>query len=126
MLQIKEEPTISLEKYVQKWILIDNQLQTLQEKTKTWREWKKKINDTIVENMTEKGIDHKILSIPNGELSVQEKREYSSLSFGYVEECLQDILKDEEKVQDIIDYLRDHREIKTTREIRRKNILSSK
>jgi hypothetical protein len=127
MLQIKEEPTtISLEKYVQKWLLIDNQLQTLQEKTKTLREWKKKINDTIVENMTEKGIDHKILSIPNGELSVQEKREFSSLSFGYIEECLQEIINDEEKVQVIIDYLRDHREIKTIREIRRKNILSSK
>ena len=126
MLQIKEEPTISLEKYVQKWILIDNQLQMLQEKTKTWREWKKKLNDMIIENMTEKGIDHKILSIPNGELSVQEKREYSSLSFGYVEECLQDILKDDEKVQYIIEYLRDHREIKTIKEIRRKNILSSK
>jgi hypothetical protein len=98
----------------------------LQEKTKTWREWKKKLNDMIIENMTEKGIDHKILSIPNGELSVQEKREYSSLSFGYVEECLQDILKDDEKVQYIIEYLRDHREIKTIREIRRKNILSSK
>ena len=126
MLQIKEEPIISIEKYVQKWILIDNQLQILQEKTKTLREWKKKLNDTIVENMTEKGIDHKILSIPNGELSVQEKREFSSLSFGYVEECLQDLLKDDEKVQDILDYLRDHREIKTTREIRRKNILSSK
>jgi hypothetical protein len=126
MLQIKEEPTISLEKYVQKWILIDNQLQMLQEKTKTWREWKKKLNDMIIENMTEKGIDHKILSIPNGELSVQDKREYSSLSFGYVEECLQDILKDDEKVQYIIEYLRDHREIKTIKEIRRKNILSSK
>jgi hypothetical protein len=98
----------------------------LQEKTKTWREWKKKLNDMIIENMTEKGIDHKILSIPNGELSVQEKREYSSLSFGYVEECLQDILKDDEKVQYIIEYLRDHREIKTIKEIRRKNILSSK
>jgi len=76
--------------------------------------------------MTEKGIDYKILSIPNGELSVQEKRDFSSLSFGYIEECLQDIIKDEEKVQVIIDYLRDHREIRTTREIRRKNILSSK
>jgi hypothetical protein len=126
MLQIKDDDNLSLEKCVQKWILIDNQLQILQEKTKTLREWKKKLNDNIIESMTEKKIDHKILSIPNGELSVQEKREFSSLSFGYIEECLQDIIQDEEKVQTIIDYLRDHREIKSIREIRRKNILSSK
>lgn len=116
----------NLEKYVQKWVLVDNQLQILQEKTKTMREWKKKLTEKVVEMMTEKKIDHKILSIPDGELSVQEKREYTSLSFGFLEECLQEMIGDEVKVEEIIDFLREKREVKTIREIRRKNILSSK
>ena len=116
----------SLEKYVQKWVLVDNQLQILQEKTKTMREWKKKLNEKIVEMMTENKIENKILSIPDGELFVQEKKEYSSLSFGFIAECLEEIINDKHKVEDIIDYLREKREIKIIKEIRRKNILSSK
>ena len=116
----------SLEKYVQKWVLVDNQLTILQEKIKTMREWKKKLNEKIMEIMVEQKIEHKILSIPNGELSLQEKREYSSLSYGFIEECLDEMIPNKEKVDIIMDYLRDHREIKTVKEIRRKNILSSK
>jgi len=117
---------ISLEKYVQKWVLVDNQLQILQEKTKTMREWKKKLTDKIVESMQEKGIEHKILSIPDGELSLQEKKEYTCLSFGFLEECLHDMIQDEEKIEEIMDFVREKREIKITKEIRRKNLLSSK
>jgi hypothetical protein len=120
---LEEEP---LEKYVQKWVLVDNQLNILQEKVKTMREWKKKLNEKITEIMKEQKIEHKILSIPNGELSLQEKREYSSLSYGYIEDCLDEMIPNKEKVDIIMDYLRDHREIKTVKEIRRKNILSSK
>jgi hypothetical protein len=116
----------SLDKYVQKWVLVDNQLQILQEKTKTMREWKKKLNEKIVEMMIEKEMEDKILSIPHGELSLQEKKEYSSLSFGFIAECLEEIITDKDKVEDIIDYLREKREIKIIKEIRRKNILSSK
>lgn len=115
-----------LEKYVQKWVLVDDQITILQEKTKTMREWKKKLSDKILQIMEEKGLSNKIMSIPNGELSVQEKREYSSLSYGFIEDCLEEIITDKEKVADIIDYLRDNREIKTVKEIRRKNLLTSK
>jgi len=116
----------SLEKYVQKWVLVDNQISILQEKLKTMREWKKKLNDTITEMMVDQHIEHKIFSIPNGELSLQEKKEYSSLSFGFIEECLDEMIPDKEKVDTMLDYLKDHREIKIVKEIRRKNILSSK
>lgn len=115
----------TLEKYVQKWVLVDNQLNILQEKIKTMREWKKKLNEKITEMMVDQQIEHKIFSIPNGELSLQEKKEYSSLSFGFIEECLDEIISDKEKVDTILDFLKDHREIKIVKEIRRKNILSS-
>ena len=114
---------ISLEKCIQKWLLVDNQLQILQEKTKTMREWKKKLTEIIIED---KGMENKVVSISDSELSLQDKKEYSSLSFGFIEECLHEIISDTEKVAYIIDYLREHREIKIVKEIRRKNILSNK
>jgi len=121
-----EDINLDLEKFVNKWVLVDDQLTILQEKTKTMREWKKKLTDTILEIMDKKGLSHKIMSIPNGELSIQDKREYSSLSYGFIEECLEEIITDKKKVADIVDYLRDKREIKIVKEIRRKNLLASK
>jgi hypothetical protein len=113
----------SLEKYVQKWVLVDNQIQLLQEKTKTMREWKHKLTDKIVEIMETKGIEDKVFEIPNGELFLQEKREYSTLSFGYVEDCLQKLIPDQEQADFVLNYLREHREIKIVKDIRRKNLL---
>jgi hypothetical protein len=121
-----QPPEISLEKYIQKWVLVDNQLQILQDKTKTMREWKKKLSDTIITEMNQKGMENKIVSISDSELSVQDKKEYSCLSFGFIEDCLHEIITDTEKVAYIIDYLREHREIKTVKEIRRKKILLDK
>jgi hypothetical protein len=113
----------SLEKYVQKWVLVDNQIQLLQEKTKTMREWKHKLTDKIVEIMETKGIEDKVFEIPNGELFLQEKREYSTLSFGYIEDCLQKLIPDPEQADFVLNYLREHREIKMVKDIRRKNLL---
>lgn len=112
----------SLQKYIQKWVAVDNQLQLLQEKTKKMREWKKKLTEKISGDLHNKGWENKILEIPNGELKLQEKTEYSSLSFGYIESCLSELILDEEQVNFIMDYLREHREIKTIIDIRRKNI----
>jgi hypothetical protein len=55
-------------------------------------------------------------------LKLQEKTEYSSLSFVYIESCLSELILDEEQVNFVMDYLREHREIKTIIDIRRKNI----
>jgi len=116
----------SLEKSIQKWVLVDNQIQVLQEKIKTMREWKKKMSEKVVLKMNEKGIQDRIISIPDGELSIQDKKEYSSLSYGYIEECLQKIIKDKDQIDYIMDVLRENREIKIIKEIKRKNILSNK
>jgi hypothetical protein len=112
----------SIQTYIQKWVAVDNQLLLLQEKTKKMREWKKKLTEKIKEELQEKGWENKILEIPDGELKLQEKTEYSSLSFGYIEDCLSELIPDEEQVHFVMDYLREHREVKTVMDIRRKKI----
>ena len=98
----------SIQMYMEKWIAVENQLTVLQEKTKTMREWKKKLSDKITEYMQEKNISSKILD--DGEWKLQERTEYSTLSFTYVEDCLRDLIPEEDQVDFVMDYLRDHRE----------------
>lgn len=115
-----------LQKYIQKWVAVDNQLCLLQEKTKTMREWKKKLTDKISEKLQEKGWENSILEIPDGELKLQNKKEYSTLSFGYIEECLRELIPEEDQIIFVMDYLREHREIKNVVDIRRKKNIVTK
>jgi hypothetical protein len=115
-----------LQNYIQKWVAVDNQLLLLQEKTRKMREWKKKLTEKITEELQEKGWENKIFEIPDGELKLQEKTEYSTLSFGYIEECLSELIPDETQVDFVMDYLREHREIKTVLDIRRKKNIMTK
>jgi hypothetical protein len=118
--------TNELQNYIQKWVAVDNQLILLQEKTKKMREWKKKLTEKITGELQEKGWENKIFEIPDGELKLQEKNEYSTLSFGYIEECLHELIPEEEQVDFVMNYLREHREVKTIMDIRRKKNIVSK
>jgi len=119
----KNSNSESLEKYIQKWIAVDNQLIILQEKIKTMREWKKRLTDTILPLLIEKKGDNAIIELPDGELKIQEKQEYSTLSFGYIEDCLSELIPEEEQVDFVMEYLREHRETKITKEIKRKKYM---
>ena len=107
-----------IETFMDKWIAVENQLSILQEKTKTMREWKKKLSEKITEYMQTSGVVQK--TVPNGEWKIHERTEYSALSFSYVEDCLRELIPDEDQVDFVMDYLRDHRESKNVIDVKYK------
>jgi hypothetical protein len=115
---VKTQSQDSIQTYMEKWIAVENQLIILQEKTKTMREWKKKLSDKIAEYMQEKNISSK--SSDQGEWKLQERTEYSTLSFAYVEDCLRELIPEEDQVDFVMDYLRDHREYNKKIEVKYK------
>lgn len=104
----KNQTQDSIQTYMEKWIAVETQLNVLQEKTKTMREWKKKLSDKIAEYMQENNMSSK--KSDQGEWKLQERTEYSTLSFAYVEDCLRELIPEEDQVDFVMDYLRDHRE----------------
>ena len=48
-----------------------------------------------------------------------KKKDYSSITFGYIEQCLAKLISDKKQVDYIIKYLKDNREITTNSEIKR-------
>jgi len=108
LVKTPEKTQDSIQMYMEKWIAVETQLNVLQEKTKTMREWKKKLSDKIAEHMQENHLSSK--STNHGEWKIQERTEYSTLSFAYVEDCLRELIPEEDQVDFVMDYLRDHRE----------------
>lgn len=102
---------------VQKWVQLDMQLKTANEKTKQLREMKSTIASRIYEYTDNKQMPNTI-ELSDGNLKLFERRDYAPLTYTYIEESLHKIIPNEEHVNYIIQYLKDNREITTIRDIR--------
>jgi hypothetical protein len=102
---------------VRNWVVLDQQLHTIHEKTKQLRELKANITTNICDYMQNNNTSRTI-GVSNGELRIYDKKEYKPLSFTYVEKCLHEMIKDNNQVAHIIKYLKDNRELNITQDIR--------
>jgi hypothetical protein len=103
---------------VQRWVLADTQLKQLTEKIKQMREVKSAANANIMLYMKQTNYNGNI-KISDGELRIYEKKEYSPLTYSYIEKCLAKIIPDETHVEYIIKYLKENREVTTNQDIKR-------
>ena len=103
---------------VQKWATLDLQLKKILEKTKEYREIKTRLSESICKYLQDSNLQTTKIDITNGQIKLHEKKDYSPLTFGYVEECLGKIIPDKSHVDFIIKYLKEHREIKSSTELR--------
>jgi hypothetical protein len=106
---------------VQKWVYLDTQLKTANEKLRTMKDLKQQLGKEICDYMVQNQMQNKKISITDGNLRIHEKKDYSPLTFTYLEKTLLDIIPDPEQVEYIIDYLKEKREIKISLDIKRQN-----
>ena len=115
--QIQTKPEF-IEK-VKKWVVMDSQLKIVNEKTKQLREMKSQLNHQICDFMNNHNLAQNKITISDGELRLHEKKEYSTITFGYIQRCIADLIKDDTQVEFIIQYLKDNREVTTSSDIKR-------
>ena len=113
------EPKKQFVENIQKWVILDKQLKLIHEKTKEIRENKNKITNDICDYIQTKNLSNTKIEISDGELKMYEKKDYSPLTFSYIEESLAKILIDKSQVDYIIQFLKQNREIKSSIDIRR-------
>lgn len=105
-------------KCIQNYVALDDKIKELNDKSKELRE-KKAVFSKYICDFVEKNNVNKNIKITDGELKINERKDYTALSYSFIEGCLNEIIKDENKVSYIIDYLKEKREIKTSLEIKR-------
>jgi len=104
---------------IKKWVTLDTQLKVVHEKTKQMREMKSDLQTRIYDYMEKANLLDKKIGIHDGELRFMEKKEQTTLSFGYIERCLGQILSEKEQVDYILQYLKEKRETQVVKELRR-------
>jgi broad specificity polyphosphatase/5'/3'-nucleotidase SurE len=107
-------------KNIQKWVAIDTQLRELNEKTKKFREMRKEVADTIHKHVEENQMQKTVININDGDLRFVDKKEYQSLTLGYIEQCLNKCLQNDlRQVAIIMQEIRGNRGIKVVKDISR-------
>ena len=115
-----EEKTKFIEN-IQKWVKLDSQIKTVNDKIRKARELKTQLLNNIVEYVESNKLEATKIEISDGELRFYEKREYQPITFTYIEESLGKLIADKKQVDCIMNYLRENREITLSTDIRRKS-----
>lgn len=110
---------MSFEKQIQQWLLIDNQIKLLNDKLKELRELKQKTSEHIIEHVQKNQLSQ--FTIPNSDskLKFVQTKIPQPITFKYLDGCLTNIIRNETQRNQIINYIKTQREIKTQLEIKR-------
>jgi hypothetical protein len=103
---------------IKKWALLDSRIKLINEKTKEMREMRNRIECDIVRHLEENNMTHRKISVNDSELKIVEKKEYGTLTYSYIEECLGKLIPDKSQVDYVIQYIKDNRPVKTVKELR--------
>jgi len=100
---------------VRKWVIVERQLKLIHDKTKELREMKCKLSDKISQYIEKNNIEE--IETSEGKIKPVERKEYTPLTYGYLEKSLEKMISDKSKVQQIISLLKNNREMKVSKEL---------
>jgi hypothetical protein len=109
----------SFEDNVRQWTILDTKIRLANSQIKEMRTMRDSLSKKVCEHMKQTGIDNRKIEIADSKIEVVEKKEYSSLTMGYLEKCLTAIIQEQDSVKHILQYIKDKRDIKKSIELRR-------
>lgn len=109
----------NLESNVNKWIEIDNSIKNLNERVKDLRTQKNCVEETIMNYADRSNINNLSIKTNEGILKLTQSKSTSNLTYKYLEKCLHEIISDDKQVENIINYIKNKREITETKIIKK-------
>ena len=110
---------MSFEQHIQQWVSVDNQMKQLTDKMKELRDKKNTLNDVIFNHVDNANLANTLVQISDGKIKFIKTKDTQQLTFKYLEICLGEIIKNEDQVNKIVEYVKNKREIKYVPEIKR-------
>ncbi len=110
---------MSFENKLQQWVSIDNQMKDLNEQLRELRDRKNDLNESITNHVENSNLSNATVQISDGKIRFVKVKDTQPLTFKYLESCLKEIIKNEEQVNKILEYVKNKREVKYVSEIKR-------
>ena len=112
-------PANNLDKTIQNWVELDNELKRVNEKAKDIRTRKNDIEDKLMTYVEDNNMNNSVVNIGDGKIKFCETKQTSPLTLGFLEKCLSEVIANQGQVKQIIDYIKSKRETKIVPEIKR-------
>ena len=109
----------NLDKSIQNWVELDNELKRLNEKAKDIRTRKNDIEDKLMTYVEDNNMNNSVVNISDGKIKFCETKQTSPLTLGFLEKCLSEVIANQSQVKQIVDYIKSKRETKMVPEIKR-------
>jgi seryl-tRNA synthetase len=112
----------TLSQLVQQYLQLDEELHEIQNQQKELREKRTQVQTRIIEYMKDNDLEHRTLKTGNTQLSIISRKQYSAISFSYLDKMLRKIIPDTSQIPSILQYLKENREVKVVSEIRHNTV----
>jgi hypothetical protein len=110
---------MSFESQIQQWVSLDNQLRNLNERARELREKRRTLETDITKYAASNNLSSSTVQISDGKLRFANTRVPEPLTFKYLERVLSGVIKNENQVTQIMEHIKQKREIKVVPEIKR-------
>lgn len=110
---------MSIENQLKEWVAIDDKIRNLCENVKELREKRTILSTSIQNNLSSRHLHNTKIPLGDGHLKLVNTRINEPLTFVYLEKSLRGIIKNEEQIRIIIDYIKNNRTSKTITELKR-------
>jgi len=112
-------PANNLDKTIQNWVELDNELKRINERAKDIRMRKNDIEDKLMTYVEDNNMNNCVVNISDGKIKFCETKQTSPLTLGFLEKCLSEVIANQNQVKQIVDYIKSKRETKMVPEIKR-------
>ena len=110
---------MSFEQHIKEWVSIDNQIRIYNEKLKELREKRTERSENIIQYVETQNLQNATVQITDGKLRFAETKQQTPLTLHYIKNCLTECISGTEKVDEIMQYIKDSRETKVISNIKR-------
>ncbi len=104
---------------IKEWVSIDNEIKELTGQVKQKREQRNNVLENILEYKNRNNLGGKMIKYNNETLRFTTHRQYQSITYEFMRTCLNELIKDEEQVTLIINYMKEKRNYKNVEDIKR-------
>ena len=110
---------MEFESKIKSWVSLDTKIKKYNDALRELREEKKDIENEIHNYVNSNDMKDAIIKISDGTLKFNNLKVQQTLTFKYIQECLEDCISSKEDVDTIMKHIRNKRESKFVPEIKR-------
>jgi hypothetical protein len=104
---------------IKKWVQLDTRIKKINDDVKNIRNEKNTLTELIMTFVNSNKLNSSTIKISDGKLRFTDVKQTAPITLRFLETCLLEIFGDEAKVNQIMNYIKDKREIKTINDIKR-------